>query len=277
MSLQLLIVGHIVKDVRPHGWTPGGGALYAAAQAARLNIETAVVTACSRDIRPAALVPAVEWCVRYLDDAIEFENTYSDGARTQRVLSQADPIRLADIPEQCRAAPLVLLTPVMHDVDTALPSALAGQDRILGLGAQGWLRRLDGDRVIPGSVEEDPPWLRGDAVFLSEEDVTDADGVAAWRRRVPVVVLTRGGAGYTVWDAAGRHDIAPVPACEKDPTGAGDVFATAYLVRYHESGDTLAAARFAAAAAAVSVEGAGIEAVADRAQIEARLRMAEGH
>ncbi len=144
----------------------------------------------------------------------------------------------------------------------------------MGLGAQGWLRRVDGNRVLPGLVEAAPEWLRGNVVFLSEEDVDDVDGVESWRERIETIVLTRGESGYTVWDAGRRHDIAPLAACEKDPTGAGDVFATAYLVRYGETKDVLESARFGAAAAAVSVEGAGIEAVGDRSQIEARLSAA---
>ena len=47
MTPQLLIVGHIVKDINKAGWQAGGGALYAAAQAAKLDIEAAVVTACA--------------------------------------------------------------------------------------------------------------------------------------------------------------------------------------------------------------------------------------
>jgi sugar/nucleoside kinase (ribokinase family) len=129
--------------------------------------------------------------------------------------------------------------------------------------------------VLPGVVEPAPEWLHGDIVFLSEEDVTEPEMAVQWRERVPTVVLTRGRDGYTVWDALGRHDIAPAPGCERDPTGAGDVFATAYLVRYGETGDVLESARFGAAAAAVSVEGIGIESVATREQIEARLSAAE--
>jgi sugar/nucleoside kinase (ribokinase family) len=113
-------------------------------------------------------------------------------------------------------------------------------------------------------------------VFLSEEDVLDPEAAAAWQARVPVVVLTRGRGGCTVWDDGGRHDLPPVLACEVDPTGAGDVFATAYLVRFGEIGDAITAARFAAAAAALAVEGKGIASVGDRTQIEARLALAGG-
>jgi sugar/nucleoside kinase (ribokinase family) len=58
---------------------------------------------------------------------------------------------------------------------------------------------------------------------------------------------------------------------EVDPTGAGDVFAAAFLIRLHETGNNFEAARFASAAAALSLGGSGISAIAGRAQIEAFL------
>jgi sugar/nucleoside kinase (ribokinase family) len=62
------------------------------------------------------------------------------------------------------------------------------------------------------------------------------------------------------------------PEDEVDPTGAGDTFATAFLIRLHETGDVDEAARFGAAAASLSVGGIGVEAVPRRTEIEARMR-----
>jgi len=63
---------------------------------------------------------------------------------------------------------------------------------------------------------------------------------------------------------------------EVDATGAGDVFAAAYMVRIHETGDALSAARFASAAAALSIRGEGIAAIAGRDQIEAMVGLERG-
>jgi sugar/nucleoside kinase (ribokinase family) len=57
-----------------------------------------------------------------------------------------------------------------------------------------------------------------------------------------------------------------------DPTGAGDTFATAFLIRLHETGDVAEAARFGGAAASVSVGGVGAAAMPERAEIEQRMR-----
>jgi sugar/nucleoside kinase (ribokinase family) len=49
------------------------------------------------------------------------------------------------------------------------------------------------------------------------------------------------------------------------------VFATAFLVRYHETEDAGESARFASAAAACCVEAPGSEGMAGREEIEARM------
>jgi sugar/nucleoside kinase (ribokinase family) len=272
MSPDMLIAGHIAKDVTADGWRPGGGVLYAAAQAERLGLRVAAVTACSSEIDPASLLPGVEWHVLPSAATTTFENVYRAGIRQQRLLDVGDQIRLEDIPPHWLEAPLVLLTSLFHEIDGDIAPSLAARGAIVGLGAQGWLRSLEDDRVRPAPFEPAPSWLAGEAVFVSQEDLSEPERVKEWRGRVPVVALTRAHSGCTVWDAAGRHEVSAAAVAEVDPTGAGDVFAVSFLVRYAESRDAVAAARFAAAAAALSVLGEGISAIAGRGEIEALLR-----
>jgi sugar/nucleoside kinase (ribokinase family) len=126
--------------------------------------------------------------------------------------------------------------------------------------------------VRPLAFEPSPTWLVGDAVFVSDEDLTDSERVVEWRGRIPVVVLTRGDRGCTVWDASGRHDVSGVAVEVRDPTGAGDVFAVSFLIRYAETRDVLQAGSFAAAAAALSVGGEGVNGLGTRNDVEKLLR-----
>ena len=57
-----------------------------------------------------------------------------------------------------------------------------------------------------------------------------------------------------------------------DPTGAGDVFAAVWFARLAAGESALAAARYAVAAAACTVERVGLAGVPTAAQIEERLR-----
>jgi hypothetical protein len=286
MAPDLLVVGHIVKDLTSTGWQPGGSIVYAATQAKRLGLSVGAVTACGPDVNPQAIVPGVEWQVVRDKVTTTFENRYVDGRREQRVLALARVLSIADVPVSWRSAPIIFLAPIFHDLDPKLPFdsrfksgfiGLGDQSSLIGLGAQGWLRRRDGERVLPGRVKSSPEWLLGSsAVFVSEEDIIDPESVAKWQDRsrigrAPIVVLTRADRGCTVWDAAGRHDLAAIESESIDPTGAGDVFACAFLVRLHETGDTLIAARFAAAAAALNVHEVGLGGIGTRAEIESLI------
>jgi sugar/nucleoside kinase (ribokinase family) len=275
MPPDYLVIGHIVKDIVSDGWEPGGSVYYAAAQASRLGLKVAAVTSCGPDIDPAALLPGVDWHVASSDVTTTFENRYEAGGRRQRLLQGAPPLQLDDVPQDWRAAPVVFLAPVFHDVDPALPAQLAGKGSLLGLGAQGWLRRRDGEYVLPGRFEAQPSWLAGDAVFVSEEDLDEPESVSLWQERVRTVVLTRADRGCSVWGADGRRDLPAVATQEIDPTGAGDVFAAAFLVRLRETGSTEAAAHFAAAAAALAVREPGIDGIGDRKAIEVLMAQAE--
>ena len=62
------------------------------------------------------------------------------------------------------------------------------------------------------------------------------------------------------------------PEVEVDPTGAGDIFAAAFFIRYHESGDIIKAAQFANACASLSVRGRGMDSIPDLPEVEAHLR-----
>jgi len=88
---------------------------------------------------------------------------------------------------------------------------------------------------------------------------------------MPLVALTRGWRGLTLLTRDGVHDVPSLPRPEKDPTGAGDVFAAAFLVRYQESSDPLEAAAFAACAASCAVEGVGTTTLGDRAEVMRRM------
>ena len=57
-----------------------------------------------------------------------------------------------------------------------------------------------------------------------------------------------------------------------DPTGAGDVFSAAFLVRYIASGNLIAAGRFAVTAAALSTRGFGASALPSETEISSLMK-----
>jgi 1D-myo-inositol 3-kinase len=86
---------------------------------------------------------------------------------------------------------------------------------------------------------------------------------------VRTIIITRAERGATAYQAGESCHYPARPAEEVDPTGAGDVFAAAYLIRLTETGDACEAASFASVVASFSVEGPGVEGIPLRSQVEA--------
>jgi sugar/nucleoside kinase (ribokinase family) len=270
---RLLALGHVTRDRRPEGLVLGGSVTYAALAARKLGWETAILTAAGPDFDPGRELPGTEVFARRSAVTTRFVNQYDeDGARHQIVTARADDVFLEPLPPAWRDPDALLLGPVVGELSGVGAGAL--EAGCVGAIAQGYVRVVDGQgRVSPRPWERPGRDLLGvHVLFLSEQDLPEAERAARdLLAHVPMVALTRGWRGLTLFTRKGATDVASLPRPEKDPTGAGDVFAGSFLVRYHETGDPVAAAAFAACAASCAVEGVGAESLGDRAEIERRL------
>lgn len=270
---RLLVVGHVTWDRREGGDVLGGSVTYGARTAGKLGWETAILTSAGPDFDPARDLPGVRVFCRRAPATTRFVNLYDpDHTRRQIVTARADGVELVDLPEEWRRPDALLLGPVAGEL-SGFPAA-AFEAGCVGAIAQGWLREIAPDgRVSPREWPQPSRDLPGvHVLFLSEHDLPG--GVARAREflaLVPIVAVTRGWRGLTLLTRQEDQEVPALPRPETDPTGAGDVFAAAFLVRYHETGDPLAAAAFAACAASCAVEGVGTSSLGDRAEVERRL------
>lgn len=270
---DFVAIGHVTLDRFGDVVRPGGAALYAAVTAHRLGLSAGIVTSHADDF-PLDLIPSrIEVVSVPADTTTTFEYTFAGDQRTMRVPATARPLGAADVPEDWRAAPLVLLAPVVGEVDPD-GAATAFANPTVASAAQGWLRALGRDGAV-----QPAPWTPSDvlldrlqAIFVSTEDMADRVAAAVdWFQRVPLGLLTAGAAGALLYVNGERYEVPARPAIEVDPTGAGDVFAATFLIRYHFDGDPWEAAAAAACAAALSVEAEGWAAVPDRAALDAAV------
>jgi sugar/nucleoside kinase (ribokinase family) len=107
-------------------------------------------------------------------------------------------------------------------------------------------------------------------MVLSEEDLPKKALPAAWTAWPGILIITqseRGAVGrwHGQWNRIPAH-----PAWEVNPTGAGDVFTAAFLVRYSETRDPDESALFASAAASIKAEHGGIAGIPTREQVQER-------
>lgn len=274
---RFLAAGHVTRDRYQGGDLLGGTVSYAARAVQRLGWQVGALTAAGPDFDAPAELPGVESFVQRSAATTRFENVYeADGTRHQRLLARAAPIGSDGLPEAWRAPDVLLLGSVADEIPRGFVEGFTAG--VVGATGQGWLRQVAPDgRVSPRHWADPGHDLPGvHVLFLSLHDVgghrREAEALLA---HVPVIALTQGWQGLELLTRDGCQFVPSLPREEVDPTGAGDVFAAAFLVRYHESQDLLEAAAFAACAASCVVEGVGASALGDRAEVERRLAQRE--
>lgn len=273
---RLLAVGHVTFDRRDGGQVLGGSVSYASLTARKLGWEAAVLTAAGPEFEAARDLPGVEAFVHPSAATTRFLNLYDEaGRRRQVVQARADDIELLPLAEAWRAPDALLLCPVAGEIGG--PLAPAFEASVVGAIAQGWLRAMDREGNVSAQAWLDPAraLLGVHVVFLSEHDLPEGQDPHSLLAFVPIVAVTRGWRGVSLLSREGEVDVPGFPRPEVDPTGAGDVFAAAFLVGYHERADPHEAAVFACCAASCAVEGVGASSLGDRAEVERRIALRE--
>lgn len=283
---EFVLIGHVSRDLLSDGnWRLGGGVSYAGVAAGRLGLRVGVLTSASPDVLSTMreALPNAATINIPSPEATTFENIYDATGRRQFLRARAESLTRDHLPSAWVNARIVLLTPVAQEVDPAFAQAFPGA--LVAAAPQGWLRRWDTQGAISPSPLDVAPQLlpRVRALILSRDDLLPLDAdleqkeqanalIADWAREVPLVAVTRGADGANLYaDSAPAESFAGVVAREIDPTGAGDVFAAAFLCWLDRTGDARAAVRFANHVAACSVERVGVESAPTVAQLVARF------
>ncbi len=279
MPIDFLAIGTVTRDIAvadpsATDYVLGGTVSFAAVTAARLGRRPAVLTRAGDDIELTVLSDLAELYVLPCRNTTTFANLYSTDGRVQYCFTPSPPIAAVDIPPQLRAPHIALLGPLVNEVQPEVAS-IFDSDTIVAAVPQGWMRRWEDDgRVYPTAwtdMAEILPHL--DALILSIEDIDgDLSQVEKFLEFVALVVLTEYRDGSTIYrrKAGSEVEVVPVPprpADEVDPTGAGDIFATAFLLRLDETGDPLDAARYANVTASFGVEGQGVKGIPSHEEV----------
>ncbi|MFQ6016063.1 MAG: carbohydrate kinase family protein, partial [Anaerolineae bacterium] len=144
-------------------------------------------------------------------------------------------------------------------------------DSLVGITPQGWLRQWNGEGKVSVASWSDATQVlpKVNVLVFSPEDVGGDKGLMeSYAQAAPLTVLTRGLKGAVLCQEGEIFYFPSRPAREIDPTGAGDVFAAAFLVRLEETEDPHEATRFANCVASFSVEGPGVQSIPWRAQVD---------
>ncbi len=249
-----LAIGHITRDLSPQGYVAGGTVTYAGQTARALGCRTAILTSSDPHSEVLSALQGLEVEVVPSAETTTFENIYGPAGRRQVLHQRAHLLRADHLPAGWERASIVHLAPVAAEVDPDLIDIFSNS--LVGVTPQGWMRTWDDEGRVTARAwaEAEAIFPRAAAVILSEEDLPDEALLQQFRQWAPLLVLTRGAGGCTVFVAGKRRDIPAPDVVEVNPTGAGDIFAAAFLVRlYQTKGNPWEAARFATQIAAHSV------------------------
>jgi len=272
-TLDFLVIGHVTRDIPSADPTAteyilGGTVSFAAATAASLGRHPTVLTRAGDDVDLSALAALGGLTVLPSAHTTTFANIYTPAGRVQYCYTPAPVIAAGDVPAELRHPKVVLLGPLVQEIEPDMIHVFP-EETVVAAVPQGWMRRWDADGLVHPTpwttAEEFLPHLN--ALILSIEDVDgDLSIIEEYCTHVPLLVMTQYRKGSTVYQRQAdgsvlETQVPPRPAKEVDPTGAGDTFATAFLLRLQETGDPLDAARYANVTASFGVEGPGIAAI----------------
>lgn len=260
-TIDYLVIGHITRDIVAAGNLVGGTVAYSGRVAHALGCNTAVLTSCELDYEGLAALTQLALEVIPATHTSTFENIYGANGRTQMLYTVAEKIRPEHLPSTWQQPSVVHLGPLTNEVDPAIMRQFASS--IIGLTPQGWLRRWTEDgRIYAREWHEAEQFLPlADVVILSEEDLLNDEMLPRYRQLAKLLIMTENVRGCTVFAGDEVRQI-PAPAVVQiEPTGAGDIFAAAFLTKYARNGSNpWQAAEFANFVAAQSVTQTGLDA-----------------
>ena len=258
MIPTFLAIGHFCYDVTPNGYVLGGSAAYSTMTARNLGFRARVITAVGNDFdRQTPLLNSIEVIYQESSNTTIFHNRYSKaGQRQQSILALGAQLEPQHITGDSSKAKIVYLCPIANEVNPDCVHSFNGS--LVGVTPQGWMRHCNKDsRVLAkrwDSAELILPYA--DVLILSDEDVSAyPDELGKYIELTKIVVLTKGRHGATLYQDGGVLNSNAYSANEIDPTGAGDVFAAAFLIKYYETRLPQEALNFAHCAASFAIEG----------------------
>lgn len=241
-----LIVGPFTKDLNPQGFSIGGSAFYSGITAKKLRSKVKILTSFSSDIEKEKALKGFDIFRIPSSTTTTFANIYHKGKRRQYLYQIASRIGPKDLPENWRSCSIVQLAPLAREIDENI--VFSFPNSLLGANLQGWLRKRDKNKLVSFNFWKNYKKFlpKIDVAFLSEHDIKrDLSLVKELAKFANILVLTQGEKGCTVFHQNKTKYFKVRKVKEIHPTGAGDVFAAAYLINFQETHNLEKSAEFA--------------------------------
>ncbi|NNK90697.1 MAG: hypothetical protein HKO89_08835 [Saprospiraceae bacterium] len=237
-AYDIVCIGHICHDLIDEGFKTGGAVYFAALETIKSKKEVCVLT--SIDPHDISLKEICNKGVVVMNQESKhttcFINQYVDDKRVQFLPVLASSLRTEWILSHLPKSKAVFICPVADEIDVGILEKI--ESGFLACSIQGWLRkRNENGQVVPKSMG----WNKlkyADVIFLSYEDIDGLDDALAELCLLDnIIVVTDGDKGADIFINGNKQHFPAVPSKLVDPTGAGDIFATAFIIRYLQHND----------------------------------------
>ena len=274
---EFISIGHVTYDIYPGERLIGGSAVYSSLTACKLGLSTGIITSRGLDFSCDGLLKGINITGSVSHHTTTFCNSYYKGKRKQIINNVANKIKKEQIPEGWDKAKIVHICPVADEVDQEIFTIF--KDSLVCLTPQGLMRRWDEKgQVYPKK------WIpifkvssQIDILIFSEEDIVAFPEVLEeYKSLINMVILTRGAEGSILYWRGKEILFSAFKTKEKDPTGAGDVFAAAFLIKYRQTNDPIESSRFANCVASFAVEEKGTTGIPDLVRLIKRVSLFGG-
>ncbi|MBN4064315.1 hypothetical protein JYU04_01115 [Dehalococcoides mccartyi] len=274
-SPSFIAIGHLSFDVNvvdngpPTSHIPGGAVAYSSLTAQKHNLTAGVITSVGDDYPVDMILKGIELKKVDSEHTASFANYYDSGDRTQVLIASGNRIHREAVPEDWTNPDIVFVGPLLHEIPTDCVNWFDA--KLSCLVPSGWLRRWAHDGAI--SHANMLPPFRGkkwNVIVVSESEIAELPQDQLFDL-AEIVCVTRGEKGTSIWKDGSWIQIPATPAEPVDFTGAGDVWATTFVIALSEGRSLVEAGRYASVAAAISIESTGLSGCPSREQIEARL------
>jgi len=248
----------------------GGSPAYVSFAARKLGARVGVISKVGEDF-PKAYVSMLKRSAVDLFGLEMVQNSrttsfaleYYTESRRLSLKSRAPPITLEDVQLEFEAK-AIHVAPIASEISSEVVDALRKKADVLSLDPQGFLRKFNAKgRTSPKKWNADEVLELVDVYKSSLPEIRAVAGksnlkvmmkrVADYGLKIVIVTLGAKGAAF-LFDKTFHHIPSIPPKRLIDPTGAGDVFAGAFLAEYARKKDPLWCACVGSAAASFKVE-----------------------
>jgi hypothetical protein len=251
--MEFVIIGNPTIDVIEGEKLIGGSVIYSSLTISKLGYGVTIIGNKGRDFN----VDLTGIDVRLKDVS---KTTKFEIGKGLKILERSDPISKEALPSL--KSKIVHCAPVFREIDNELLRFLQRDAGFLSVDVHGFVRvEKEGEILLDNFGRK----IKADFVKMSKEESRHVNVEAG------IIAITKGRKGAEII-ADKTYEIPVFPAKVIDPTGAGDVFCGAFLVRYHETKDVYKSGLFASAAASIVCEGKGTLGIPTRKEIEERIK-----